>query len=1398
MIPSRTTRQHRRLGSVAGFNAIAARDLASRNGAAGQASSLSRKPGQQDGTGIPNHGVATIEQFMNLRRVGDRLEACPTRGLPLESSSRAVCSGLREGPGSSPVFRSGRAIVLVLCMISFYVLGSDYPMAHAASAESSSRAAMRLMKAECFSCHNPEKKKGGLVLTRPERLLEGGDNGAVVVPGKPEASMLVSVLTKEADPHMPPKKQFSEPQIKVLRDWIKDGLVWNQAALEERDPIVPVHLAPLPSSYQSVLALALSPDGGKLAVGRGGTVTIYDASQTNYNLLGEIEAHRDAVQSLAWSDDGRWLVSGAFRRLVLWNSESFAQEREWTNGLSGRVTAIRFMAGSERLVLADSVNGRSGDIRVIDLASGGFVASWHAHEDAILGMDLSRDGNQLVTGGSDKLIKIWELASTKELGRLEGHGGGVLAVAFNTNATQVASGGSDMQLKVWDIEDRQVAISLGKHSAAINAINWSGDGQAIVASTDAGSLFTYKNLKLHTGGQSSASGDEKRIGDAGDTVQCIATSTDTMTIFAGTQDGMVQVWRGDGKSLAKLSPSTNMATPAFAASSDAQGSRLTEAPRKAVTKVRASSRRMADAGNIVALAAEPPEIHLSAEAPRHGLLATAQTADGFQFDVTSEARLSVSRPSPFEITPSGDILAQQPGKGTITMHFEGRRVQIPVTVHGVANAKPSFDFAPPPPSFVRDVLPVLSKAGCNAGSCHAKAEGQHGFKLSVFSYDPKSDYKEIVREDRGRRIFPSAPEESLLIKKPTTAVPHEGGLRFEHGSDTYQMLVRWMREGMAYSFTNEPTLDRIIAFPKERRYRKGATQRLLVQAHYSDGSVRDVTRLSKFDSSDKEVAKVDEDGIISVGTLASQGVVVARYMGLVADSQILVPADHLLPESRYAALPRNNFIDELAYTHFQQLGLLPSELCTDAEFLRRAKLDAIGLLPTPEEVRTFLSNPSPDKRRQFIDEVLDDPAYADYWANKWADLLRPNPDRVGVKSVFMFDQWLRETFRENKPYDQFVREILLAEGSNHRDGPAVVYRDRREPADLTTMFSQLFLGTRLECARCHHHPNEKWSQDDFYQFAAFFGTVKQKGSGLSPPISGGKETFYFAPGGKVKHPVTSEVMSPRPLDGANTKLREDIDPRLLLTDWLVTPDNPFFARAAVNRVWAVFFGRGLVEPVDDFRISNPCSNPALLTALADDFSRHGYDLKHLMRTIMQSRLYQLSSTPNESNLADTRNFSRAYRRRLPAEVLFDAVNDVTGVPDTFTAMPVGSRATQAWSYKIESPLMDAFSRPNPSSDPPCERDRQMSVVQSLHLMNSKALQSKLSHKNGRVRQLAESTQSPAEIATEIYLLTLNRPPTREELKLTTEVLQASGPARQTATEDVMWALLNSAEFVLNH
>jgi hypothetical protein len=811
----------------------------------------------------------------------------------------------------------------------------------------------------------------------------------------------------------------------------------------------------------------------------------------------------------------------------------------------------------------------------------------------------------------------------------------------------------------------------------------------------------------------------------------------------------------------------------------------------ATAHAKAAEPERIEIAEIASLIAEPPRLVVRVGEQAHVLI-TARLKDGFDTDVTDQATLSPSASEAWKVEVAGGVRALKPGTETLVAEFAGQRVEIPMEIV----AAPADE----PPTFLRDVLPVLSKAGCNAGACHAKPDGQNGFRLSIFSYDPKSDYDEIVKDARGRRVFPSAPDESLLLLKSTLALPHEGGERFDKDSDAYRALVQWIRTGMTFRAEKEPALVRLELFPRERRYRPESTQRLLVHAHYADGSMRDVTALASFDSNDKEIASVSEEGVVRIGKVSGQAVVVGRFMGVVGDSQITVPAERLLPPERYAALPVRNFIDELAYARFGQLGLFPSEGCTDPEFLRRATLDTLGILPSPEEARTFLDDPAPDKRERLIERLLAHPAFPDFWANKWADLLRPNPDRVGVKGVYLLDQWIRESFRANKPHDQFVREIVLAEGNTHRVGPAVVYRDRREPADLTTMFSQLFLGVRLDCAKCHHHPNEKWGQDDFYRMAAFFGPVKQKGAGISPPISGGNETFFFATGKPVKHPVTGETMEPKPPDGPELKPAENADPRRALADWMTNETNPFFARAIANRVWAAFFGKGIVDPVDDFRLSNPPSNPALLDALAAEVVREKFDLKAMMRTILRSQLYQLSGTPNETNRADTRNFSRSYRRRLPAEVMADAIAEVTGVPNTYEGMPPGSRAMQAWTYKIDSRTMDAFGRPNSSSDCPCERDVKPSIVQSLHLANSRSLHSKLksTETSARVHRLATGELPPAEVVTELYLACYSRRPTDEELTLASAAFSTPGATRRTATEDIFWALLNSAEFVFNH
>jgi len=703
-----------------------------------------------------------------------------------------------------------------------------------------------------------------------------------------------------------------------------------------------------------------------------------------------------------------------------------------------------------------------------------------------------------------------------------------------------------------------------------------------------------------------------------------------------------------------------------------------------------------------------------------------------------------------------------------------------------------------PVSFVNDVMPHLMKAGCAGGNCHAKPEGQNNFKLSVFGYDPAHDYHEIVRDGRGRRVFPAAPEESLLLKKATGAVPHEGGARISRDSEAWRLILNWIRQGLRFELEGEARLTGVEVQPREGSYPRAARQQLTVTARYSDGSTRDVTRLADYLSQDRELAEVDEHGLVTTGTIGGEGVVVVRYMGLVDVARITLPADKKLPAARYAQLPINNEIDRLVHERHQKLGILPSGTCSDAEFLRRASLDLIGKLPSADLSRRFLADPRSDKRARLIDELLDDPNYAEHWAVKWGDLIRPNPSRVGVKPVYLLDGWLRDSFRSNKPYDRMVAELLTAQGSSHQHGPVAVFRDKRDPADMGAFVSQIFLGVRLDCAKCHHHPSEKWTQEDYYQLAAFFGQMKRRGQAISAPISGEVEYWWHGGSGSVSHPVTEAVMTPKPPDGPEMPYVAGQDPRVRLADWIRGSDNPFFARAIVNRIWSDFLGRGIVEPVDDFRVSNPPTNEALLDWLAADFVAHGYDLKHLMRTITASRTYQLSVEPNEHNLTDTRNFARGHKRRLSAEVLLDAVADLTGVRDTFQGLPPNSRAVQTWNHKLPSEFLDAFGRPNASQECPCERERKSSVVQALHLMNSDSLQNKLASDKGRIAELVKSGLPEPKLVTEIYLAAYSRLPEAAELQEALRFFATPGATRQTAAEDLAWALINSAEFVFNH
>ncbi len=695
-------------------------------------------------------------------------------------------------------------------------------------------------------------------------------------------------------------------------------------------------------------------------------------------------------------------------------------------------------------------------------------------------------------------------------------------------------------------------------------------------------------------------------------------------------------------------------------------------------------------------------------------------------------------------------------------------------------------------TFEMDIQPLLTRFGCTAGACHGKSRGQNGFALSLLGFDSEFDYSALVLEGRGRRVFSASPETSLLLQKATGLVPHGGGVRFESNGPSYDLIRRWILAGTPRTPEKSAQLERVLVKPTNRSLAPRESFPLRVLAEYSDGTTRDVTDASAFQSNDRAVAAVSPEGVIQAGPVPGESAVMVRYMNHIAVCAVTIPLSGNVSDDVYDSLPRSNEIDEHVWNKLKLLRMLPSEVAGDATFHRRAFLRAIGRFPTSEETRAFLTDTTSDKRHQLVDRLLDHHEYADFWANKWADLLRPNPFRVGIKPVLTFDAWLRDIFRNNVPYDQFVRQLVTARGDTWINGATVLFRDRREAVEIGSSVSQLFLGIRIECAKCHHHPFEVWSQDDFYGFASFFSRVGRTGE-LTPPISGGREIVFSTRSGQLKHGRTGEPVAPKTLIGPPLQINREDDPREMLVQWMTDPANPFFAKVMANRVWAEMMGQGLVEPVDDIRATNPASNEPLLKYLANDFRLHGYDIKHLIRRIMKSHAFNLSSTPVERNVADIKNFSRYYRQRLRAEVLLDGVNDVLGTEEEFVGMPPGSRASQLWTYRSSSLFLDTFGRPDANQDPPCERTSDFTTPQVLHLMNSPALNKKLALDTATPARLAASERDDVSLLDEIFLRVYCRFPTTTERTRLIVTLPTS-ENRRSKVEDLFWALMNTPEF----
>ena len=710
-----------------------------------------------------------------------------------------------------------------------------------------------------------------------------------------------------------------------------------------------------------------------------------------------------------------------------------------------------------------------------------------------------------------------------------------------------------------------------------------------------------------------------------------------------------------------------------------------------------------------------------------------------------------------------------------------------------------------PLSFVNDIQPILTKASCNMGSCHAKAiTGQRGFRLSVLGFEPEEDYESIVKQGRGRRVFPSAPEESLLLTKAANIVPHGGGKKLSPDSEAYKTLVAWISQGMPYSQKGEPTLSSITVEPARMTMPVNSTQMLKVTARYSDGSERDVTKLALFEANDRSMAEADEAGLVKTLDLPGNVAVMVRYGGSVSVSSISIPLGapvNSLPSEK-------NFIDKHVFANLKVIGVPPSPICDDATFLRRVSLDIAGRLPTVEEATAFIASKDPAKRDQAIEALLSSPDYADYFANKWTALLKnKRDDPADITANFAFHAWMRDSLLANTPYDQIVREILASTGTIVSNPPVAWYKRVKEPAQQLEDVAQLFMGVRMQCAQCHHHPFERWSQGDYYHLAAFFSQVGRK-----PTAIAGEDVIFHKRGtAQAEHRKTRVMLKPAGLGAPPLDIAPDDDPRLALVDWMSQKTNPFFAKSLVNRYWKHFFKRGLVEPEDDIRDTNPATNPELLDALATYFTESGYDLRSLVRVIVQSHTYQLSAMPNEHNAVDRQNFSHFYPKRMTAEVLLDSIDMVTGAKSDFADMPAGTRAISLPdnSYNKASPFLKVFGRPEGASVCECERVQSASLAQSLHLMNAPDVKAKLGVSNGRADKVSKASVPEPDRIRELYLAAFSREPSADEVRLAEAYLakprlNAEGKpldslqSKRQGYEDLLWAILNTKEFLYNH
>ncbi|MBP3953875.1 DUF1549 domain-containing protein [Gemmata sp. G18] len=799
---------------------------------------------------------------------------------------------------------------------------------------------------------------------------------------------------------------------------------------------------------------------------------------------------------------------------------------------------------------------------------------------------------------------------------------------------------------------------------------------------------------------------------------------------------------------------------------------------------------------VTAITAYPPAFKLKGADDAPQLVVTGTRADGRAVDLTAAATYTVADAKVARVEKTGRVFPLANGTTEITATVEGKTVKVPLVAEKME--------APLPINFTNHVVPIFTKLSCSAGGCHGKIAGQNGFRLSLLGFDPAFDYENLLKEGRGRRVFPAAPDQSLVLTKASGAVPHGGGKKMDPDGEEYKIVRRWIASGLPFGSPSDPTVTKISVYPEARVVDRQNRQQLAVFAHYSDGTVEDVTRRAQYESNDTDIATVTETGLVNALNITGQAAVMARFNGNVTVFRATVPRAGAAAQFGFK---EQTVVDQFTAKKWRELNIAPSDLCSGEVFVRRAYLDITGTLPDPKDVTEFLANKSPNKRDALVDKLLDSPEYAYFFANKWADILRVKrrgqPNRAF--GTFAFHTWIREAVAADKPYDDFVRDILCAIGDESKSPATVWYKEVRTPESFVDDVSQVFMGQRMACAQCHHHPYEKWSQDDYWGVAAFFGRVGFK-TVQTPGVSNQnqqnqKQVLFVRTAGNVQNKRTGQTAPLKTLDGDPMTASADEDPRQKFADWMTSPKNPFFAKTVANRYWAHFFGRGIVDPLDDMRVTNPPSNPELLDALAQNLVDNKFSLKALVRTICKSRTYQLAAEPNEYNRGDKQSFARYYPKRMQAEVLFDAVAKLTESPTAFPGLPADkfapNRAIMLPDESFQSYFLDVTGRPQRISACECERVNEASLAMTLHLLNSQEVEDKIGRAGGRADRLAKDPRPDAEKIEELFLLATGAKPGKEKLTIALDHIARAGQNKKLAYANIIWALLNSKGFLFN-